>query len=63
MNTKNADCLANKERRDEIWKARKQNKKGEKEYEKADQIREELLNMGITIKDTREGTIYEKNNS
>ena len=34
--------------------------KKNKEYEKADQIREELLNMGIIIKDTREGTTYEK---
>ena len=30
-----------------------------KEYEIADKIREELLNMGILLKDTREGTIYE----
>jgi cysteinyl-tRNA synthetase len=37
--------------------------KKNKEFEKADQIRDELLNMGIIIKDTREGTIYEKNNS
>lgn len=33
--------------------------KQNKEYEKADKIREELLNMGIILKDTREGTIYE----
>jgi len=33
--------------------------KKEKNYELADQIREELLNKGIIIKDTREGTIYE----
>ena len=30
-----------------------------KDYAKADSIREELLNMGIIIKDTREGTIFE----
>lgn len=33
--------------------------KKNKDYEKADKIREELLNMGIIIKDTREGTTYE----
>ncbi len=33
--------------------------KKEKNYEKADQIRQELLDKGIFIKDTREGTIYE----
>jgi len=33
--------------------------KKNKDYGKADQIREELLEMGIKIKDTREGTIFE----
>ena len=33
--------------------------KKNKEYDKADQIREELKNKGILIKDTREGTVYE----
>jgi len=33
--------------------------KQNKDYGKADQIREELLEMGIKIKDTREGTIFE----
>ena len=33
--------------------------KQNKNYAKADEIREELLKMGIVIKDTREGTIYE----
>ena len=33
--------------------------KKNKDYEKADKIRKELLNMGIIIKDTREGTTYE----
>ena len=32
-----------------------------KDYQKADSIREELLSKGIIIKDTREGTIYELN--
>lgn len=54
--------LEEKEKIENLIEQRNQAKKN-KEYEKADQIREELLNMGITIKDTREGTIYEKNNS
>lgn len=33
--------------------------KKEKDYDKADQIREELKEQGILIKDTREGTIFE----
>ena len=33
--------------------------KSKKEYARADEIRNELLEKGITIKDTREGTIYE----
>ncbi len=33
--------------------------KKNKEYDKADSIREELSNKGIIIKDTREGTIFE----
>ena len=33
--------------------------KKNKNYEKADRIREELLNQGIVLKDTREGTTYE----
>lgn len=35
--------------------------KKDKDYQKADSIREELLSKGIIIKDTREGTIYELN--
>lgn len=35
--------------------------KKDKNYELADQIRNELLGMGITLKDTREGTTYEYN--
>ena len=33
--------------------------KKNKDYQTADAIREELLNKGIVLKDTREGTIYE----
>ena len=33
--------------------------KAEKNYAKADEIRNELLEKGIILKDTREGTIYE----
>ena len=33
--------------------------KKKKDYEKADNIREELKEKGINIKDTKEGTIYE----
>ena len=33
--------------------------KQNKDYNKADEIRNELLNMGIVLKDTREGTTYE----
>ena len=33
--------------------------KKEKNYELADKIREELLKMNVSIKDTREGTIFE----
>ena len=48
-----------KEKIESLIEQRNQAKQN-KEYEKADQIREELLNMGIIIKDTREGTTYEK---
>ena len=33
--------------------------KANKDYQKADEIRNNLLSMGIILKDTREGTIYE----
>lgn len=33
--------------------------KKEKNYQKADEIRNQLLNMNVIIKDTREGTIFE----
>ena len=36
------------------------NAKKNKDYAKADEIREELMNMGIKIIDTREGTKFEK---
>ena len=45
---------------DEKINERNQAKK-DKDYQKADSIREELLSKGIIIKDTREGTIYELN--
>ena len=32
----------------------------QKDYEKADSIREELLNMGIQLIDTKEGTTYKR---
>ena len=35
------------------------NAKKNKDYVLADKIRDELLNEGIVLKDTREGTIYE----
>ena len=34
--------------------------KKEKDFAKADAIREELLSKGIVIKDTREGTVWER---
>jgi len=34
--------------------------KKEKNFEKADQIRDQLLELGYTIKDSREGIIIEK---
>ena len=36
--------------------------KQKKDFEKADEIRNQLKEMGIQIKDTREGTIFEKIN-
>ena len=38
---------------------KRNNYKKEKNFVEADKIREELLNKGIIIKDTREGTLYE----
>ena len=38
---------------------KRNNYKKNKEYDKADEIREELKSKGIIIKDTREGTVYE----
>ena len=32
----------------------------EKRYDLSDEIRDELIKMGITLKDSREGTTYEK---
>ena len=39
--------------------AKRNTAKSSKDYALADKIREELLNKGIILKDTREGTIYE----
>ena len=37
----------------------RKNAKKEKDFAKADAIRDELAAKGIRIKDTREGTVYE----
>ena len=34
--------------------------KSSKDYNKADEIRDKLLSMGIVLKDTKEGTVIEK---
>jgi cysteinyl-tRNA synthetase len=50
--------IANKEEIEELINERniaKQNK----DYQKADEIRNKLLDMGVILKDTREGTTYE----
>lgn len=44
---------------DELIEKRKQAKKN-KDFKLADDIRDELLNKGIQIKDTREGTVWSK---
>ena len=38
---------------------KRKNAKVNKDFALADSIREELLNKGIVLKDTREGTTYE----
>ena len=38
---------------------KRNNAKNNKDYALADSIRDELLSQGITLKDTRDGTIYE----
>ena len=40
---------------------KRNNAKANKDYTEADRIRDELLNEGIALKDTREGTTYEIN--
>ena len=35
---------------------------GEKDFKKADEIRDKLLSMGIVLKDTRDGVIWERSN-
>lgn len=42
---------------------KRKNAKENKDYELADKIRNELLDKGIILKDTREGTIYEVKNN
>ena len=44
------------------WLKKEKKPKKNKDFALADSIREELLNKGIILKDTREGTIYEVNN-
>ena len=34
----------------------------EKDFKKADEIRDKLLSMGIVLKDTRDGVIWERSN-
>ena len=43
----------------EILIKERDNAKLEKDYIKADQIRDDLLTLGATIKDSKEGTTYE----
>ena len=51
--------LINKEEIESLIEERNMAKQN-KDYAKADEIRNKLLEMGIMIKDTREGTVYEK---
>ena len=44
-----------------IWLIREMNTKKNKDFVSADKVRDELLQKGIVIKDTREGTVYEVN--
>jgi cysteinyl-tRNA synthetase len=48
-----------KEKIESLIKKRNEAKK-EKNYEKADKIRDEILNLGIQIQDTQNGTLWEK---
>ena len=43
---------------DDMIKKRDEYKKN-KEYDKADSVRDELKSKGVIIKDTREGTVFE----
>ena len=57
--TKEEDIvIENKEEIEKLIEERNIAKKN-KDYNKADEIRNKLLSMGIMIKDTREGTVYE----
>ena len=44
----------------ELLIAERMEAKDNKDYARSDEIRDELLSMGIEIKDTREGTSWEK---
>ena len=61
LNIANTDKLADEDtsKIQELIELRNQAKKS-KDFAKADQIREELRNMGIEIKDTRQGTQWSK---
>jgi cysteinyl-tRNA synthetase len=48
-----------KEKIESLIKKRNEAKK-EKNYEKADKIRDEILNLGVQIQDTQNGTLWEK---
>ena len=54
------DVVISEELKDKIEKLinERNNAKNNKDYDKADQIREELLSLGVVIKDGREGTTY-----
>ena len=54
-NSLDAEIEALIEERNEARKA--------KNFQRADEIRNELLEKGIELKDTREGTIYERSNN
>ena len=61
LNIANTDKSADEDtsKIQELIELRNQAKKS-KDFAKADQIREELRNMGIEIKDTRQGTQWSK---
>ena len=46
----------------DYYQEKRKEAKLNKDYELADNIRKELLDKGIVLKDTREGTTFEVNN-